>query len=82
MQFAENIKTNSEEGYYFIMTMPDHIQLEQPSREFKNCSGNFFEHPPYSAELAPSDFHLFRPLKKNLGGKRFTVEEDETEVRK
>ncbi|KMQ86389.1 transposase [Lasius niger] len=29
------------------------------------------EHPPYSPDLAPSDFHLFLHLKKHLGGKRF-----------
>ena len=27
--------------------------------------------PPYSPDLAPSDFHLFLHLKKFLGGKRF-----------
>ncbi|GBM15065.1 hypothetical protein AVEN_150084-1 [Araneus ventricosus] len=30
-----------------------------------------FEHPPYSPDLAPSDFHLFLNLKEFLGGKRF-----------
>jgi len=29
------------------------------------------EHPPYSPDLSPSDFHLFLHLKKFLGGKRF-----------
>ena len=28
------------------------------------------EHPPYSPDLSPSDFHLFLHLKKFLGGKR------------
>jgi len=28
-------------------------------------------HPPYSPDLAPSDYHLFGPLKLHLGGKRF-----------
>ncbi|GFV81722.1 histone-lysine N-methyltransferase SETMAR [Trichonephila clavipes] len=28
-------------------------------------------HPPYSPDLAPSDFPLFPALKKNLAGKRF-----------
>lgn len=28
-------------------------------------------HPPYSPDLAPSDFHLFPNLKKWLGGQRF-----------
>jgi histone-lysine N-methyltransferase SETMAR len=25
----------------------------------------------YSPDLAPSDFHLFEPLKQHLGGRRF-----------
>jgi histone-lysine N-methyltransferase SETMAR len=29
------------------------------------------EHPPYSPDLAPSDFHLFGPLKNHLGGRHF-----------
>jgi histone-lysine N-methyltransferase SETMAR len=41
------------------------------------------EHPPYSPDLVPSDFHLFGPLKKLHGGKRFADDEEvETEVRK
>ncbi|GFV90615.1 mariner Mos1 transposase [Trichonephila clavipes] len=28
-------------------------------------------HPPYSLDLSPSDFHLFRYLKSHLGGKLF-----------
>jgi histone-lysine N-methyltransferase SETMAR len=30
-----------------------------------------FEHPAYSPDLAPSDFHLFPKLKEFLGGRRF-----------
>jgi hypothetical protein len=44
MQFAENVHAlhaNLQEGYCFIMTMPDPIQPEQSRREFKNYSGNF-----------------------------------------
>ncbi|EZA62154.1 Histone-lysine N-methyltransferase SETMAR, partial [Ooceraea biroi] len=29
-------------------------------------------HPPYSPDLAPSDFHLFRSLQNSLNGKNFT----------
>ncbi|GFV03553.1 mariner Mos1 transposase [Trichonephila clavipes] len=39
------------------------------------------DHPPYSPDLAPSDFHLFRYQKEFLGGKRFdTAEEVKEEV--
>jgi histone-lysine N-methyltransferase SETMAR len=40
------------------------------------------EHPPYSPDLAPTDFHLFGPLKNHLGGKCFAEEEVETDLRK
>jgi len=36
-------------------------------------------HPPYSPELAPSDFHLFLHLKKHLAGKKFD-DDDEMKV--
>ncbi|GFU10984.1 uncharacterized protein TNCV_4658161 [Trichonephila clavipes] len=39
------------------------------------------DHPPYSPDLAPSDFLLFRSLKEFLGGKRFdTADEVKEEV--
>ncbi|GBM18427.1 hypothetical protein AVEN_72760-1 [Araneus ventricosus] len=40
-----------------------------------------FDHPPYSPDLAPSDFHLFLKLKEFLGGKPFGSDEElENEV--
>uniref|UniRef100_A0A8R1IFI2 Transposase n=2 Tax=Caenorhabditis japonica TaxID=281687 RepID=A0A8R1IFI2_CAEJA len=33
-------------------------------------------HPPYSPDIAPSDYHLFRPLKLFLKEKRFAKYED------
>jgi len=39
----------------------------------------FFEclsHPPYSSDLAPSDFHVFRPLQGAMGGKSFRSDEE------
>ena len=32
-------------------------------------------HPPYRADLAPSDYHLFRSFKNHLNGKRFDSNE-------
>jgi histone-lysine N-methyltransferase SETMAR len=37
-----------------------------------------FNHPPYSPDLAPSDFHMFLHLKTFLGGRRF---HDDNEVK-
>jgi hypothetical protein len=38
---AENVRDSWQEGYCFIMTMPDPKEPEQPGREFKTYSGNF-----------------------------------------
>jgi len=35
-----------------------------------------FDHPPYSPDLAPSDFYLFLKMKEHLAGKLFTDDED------
>ncbi|PNF43793.1 hypothetical protein B7P43_G09754 [Cryptotermes secundus] len=39
-------------------------------------SWEVFNHPPYSPDLAPSDFHLFLHLKKFLSGERQHFEND------
>jgi transposase len=33
-------------------------------------------HPPYSSDVAPSDYHMFGPLKKAMGGKKFRYDEE------
>jgi len=38
---------------------------------------DMLDHPPYSPDLAPSDFHLFLHQKKHLAGKKF---DDDYEV--
>ena len=37
-------------------------------------------HPPYSPDLALSDYHLFGPLKEALRGHRFTLHQEVKEV--
>jgi hypothetical protein len=39
------VQVNWQEGYCFILTMPDAIQPEQLDREFKNYSRNFLNIP-------------------------------------
>jgi len=34
------------------------------------------DHPPYSPDLAPSDYHLFPELKKQLKGRHFSSDAD------
>lgn len=37
---------------------------------------DFLDHPPYSPDLAPSDFHLFPYLEKFVSGIRFASNEE------
>jgi hypothetical protein len=80
MQFAENVQANLQEGYCFIMTIPDPIQPEQPRREFKNYNGNFLNIrlTARTSSLATSVWSA----KNHLSGTRFADDEEvETEVR-
>ncbi|GFO08605.1 histone-lysine N-methyltransferase SETMAR [Plakobranchus ocellatus] len=43
---------------------------------FKIFGCNFHPSIDHSPDLAPSDFHLFGPLKHHLGGMAFEIEDD------
>jgi histone-lysine N-methyltransferase SETMAR len=38
------------------------------------------EHPPYSLDVAPSDFLMFGGLKEALKGRKFPTDEDVTDA--
>ena len=42
----------------------------------RDLSFECLPHPPYSPDLAPSDFHVFGPLKEAMGGKSFRSDEE------
>ena len=41
-----------------------------------DCGFKLIEHPPYSPDLAPSDFHLFPKLKTSISGTHFQSDDD------
>ena len=41
-----------------------------------DCGFELIEHPPYSPDLAPSDYFLFPNLKKHLAGKHFRTDDE------
>lgn len=53
---------------------PHTAQLTQET--IHKMGWEILHHPPYSPDLAPSDFHLFGPLKEALRGKKFGNNED------
>jgi transposase len=42
----------------------------------KFFSWEIFDHPPYSPDLAPSDYHLFTKMKVRLATQRFHTNEE------
>ena len=41
-----------------------------------DCGFELIDHPPYSPDLAPSDYFLFPNLKKHLAGKQYKSDDD------
>ena len=37
---------------------------------------DILNHPAYSSDLAPSDFHLFTSLKTHMGGKKISTDKE------
>lgn len=48
---------------------------------FRGCDFSFFSRPPYSPDLAPSDFHPLPKLKEYLRGQHFGSDEVKSAVR-
>jgi len=46
----------------------------------RQCGFQQLNHPPYSPDLAPSDYFLFRDMKKFLWGKGFSSDEEVKEA--
>ncbi|KAJ4429523.1 hypothetical protein ANN_21692 [Periplaneta americana] len=51
-----------------------HCQLVEIYGAKQSFQWEVLDHPPYSLNLAPSNFHHFQPLKKHLGGKRVNTD--------
>jgi len=46
------------------------------SQKLEELGWEKMSHPPYSPDLAPTDYHLFRSLQNHLDGKSFNSQED------
>ncbi|VVC37523.1 Hypothetical protein CINCED_3A024544 [Cinara cedri] len=53
------------------------LQTANATKQLLDSFGwDVLNHPPYSPDLAPSDYHLFTSLKKHMGGKKFSTNEE------
>ncbi|UYV70662.1 hypothetical protein LAZ67_8000195 [Cordylochernes scorpioides] len=48
----------------------------QTTAKLEEFGWDIFGHPPYSPDLAPSDYHMFPALKKHLGGQKFASDNE------
>jgi len=53
------------------MTMQGPTLPVQQLQQSQTCILSVFLIPPYSPDLAPSDFHMFGPFIEAMGGKKF-----------
>ena len=62
-----------------VVILHDNAHLHTSAHTVDTLQKLHFEvlkHPPYSPDLAPSDFHLFGLVKAALRGQRFTSDEE------
>jgi histone-lysine N-methyltransferase SETMAR len=68
-----------------LLLLHDNVPVHMPAKSqaaIRQCGFQQLNHPPYSPDLAPSDYFLFRVMKKFLRGKRFSSNEEVKEQSK
>jgi len=58
---------------------PVHMSAKSQAA-IRQCGFKQLNHPPYSPDLAPSDYFIFRVMKKFLRGKRFSSDQEVKEA--
>jgi histone-lysine N-methyltransferase SETMAR len=77
VQSARKLRRKSRVSklYYLHDNAPIHTSVVSTSK-IESCGLELLRHPPYSPDLAPSDFYMFNHLKKSLRGQHFASKED------
>jgi histone-lysine N-methyltransferase SETMAR len=74
-QVAEKLKEKQDRIYYLHDNARLHIAKSTREKLLK-LGWITVPHPPYSSDLAPTDYHLFRSLSNHLREKKFDDEND------
>ena len=79
IKFLEQVRRTGRKPQYLpYWILHDNAPIHSAGRTKCSMQELGFEtlmHPPYSPDLAPSDFFLFRHLKKHLCGQRFQTKD-------
>jgi [histone H3]-lysine36 N-dimethyltransferase SETMAR len=72
---ASKLKGKQDKIYFLHDNARPHI-AHSTHRKLLELGWTVLPHPPYSPDLAPTDYHLFRSLAHHLSEKRFDNEDD------
>ena len=76
-RFAEKLKEEQDRIYYLHDNARSHV-TESTHEKLLKLGWIIVPYPPYSFNLTPTDYHLFRSLSNYLREKKF---DDENEVK-
>ena len=71
--WRKNAARRSPRGVLFLHNAPAHRALAT-QKKLTYLGFQCLDHPPYSPDLAPSDYHLYPGLKKRLKGRHFSAD--------
>lgn len=71
-----NVMNEASVRKWCIMFNGGRTNVHEEERDELEFRCELFDHPPYSPDLAPSDFHLFPKLKHFLGGNRYGSDDE------
>jgi len=77
VQSKEKHRRKVTNGVLFLQDNAPAHQALATLKKLAYLGFQYLDHPPYSLDLAPSDYHLFPGLKKQLKGRHFS---SDTEV--
>lgn len=72
---AEKLRGKQQKVYFLHDNARPHV-ASMTQQKIQSLGWTTLPHPPYSPDLAPTDYHLFRALSQHLEEKRFTNEND------
>jgi len=83
MNWGQLSARNGEKDWHSVLLLHDNARPHTAHLTINTIlqlNWDVLEHSAYSPDLAPSDFHLFRPLKNALRGRRFAADDEVKEA--
>ena len=74
-RLAEKLKRKQDQIYYLHDNARPHV-VKSTCEKLLKLEWIPIPHPPYSSDLSPTDYHLFRPVSHHLREKKFDDEYD------